>query len=742
MLLKSGQRGELPMPKTKLALILTSALATVMTPVVAVAQARPAPTDELATTQVDDIVVTAQRRAENLQSVPVAVTAFSEAALREQGTVRVDDIASRVPNLFIASGNSVGTTRLNLRGVFSEPNNVGLGNAIPNYMDGVAAGPGRSLNTGLYDIEAIEVLRGPQGTLFGRNSTGGAILVRSNQPNTERVEGAFNVGWGDYEDARIGGAYNVPLSNTAALRIAAAYQNRNGYTQNTTLNTDQNDLESLGLRVQALFEPTDALSITLRFDGSTDMQKANVKDFGPNASGGRLFAGARDYRVSTDFPTLTERDMYTVSGEVAYDFGGYRFVSVSAYSWFDYFNQDDVDFTASNVLNTGSAIQQDQVSQEFRVESPSDAALSFVAGLYLFHEETTAQNTASGSLLTLVGAAPNATTWLTIGTGGRETTAVAPFSQVTYRANDWLSLIGGLRYTKEESDSAKFQPTGLAGLGIPAINAQADTSDGEWSGTAKVVVEPSDTLMGYASFSRGFKASGFNLAPGGPSDYTADPEFVDSYEVGVRSEWFDRRLRLNVTGFFLEYTDLQRSTFSVPLGGGLPQVAFGNAGALESKGLEFEVQARATPDLTIGGTLGLLDSEFTDYIELVGATQVDRAGNVPARTPDTTASAYVQYVYSGMSDVDISFRSDFLYRSETFETDSNVATRLLDKVSIGNVRVSLVDKDDRWRLTGYVNNLTDEVYAENVTPASGLVAGVGLSLGAPRTFGVEFSRNF
>jgi iron complex outermembrane receptor protein len=743
LLLKSGQRGELPVSKSKLALILTSALATVVAPAIAAAQTSPPAPDAQTATQVEDVVVTAQRRAENLQDVPVAVTAFTGAALQDQGTVRVDDIASRVPNLFIASGNSIGTTRLNLRGVFSEPNNVGLGNAIPNYMDGVAAGPGRTLNTGLYDVEAIEVLRGPQGTLFGRNSTGGAILVRSNQPSTERTSGAFNVGWGDYENARIGGAYNVPLSDNAAVRFAAAYQNRNGFTRNTTLNIDQNDLESLALRVQGLFEPSENLSITLRFDGATDTQAANVKDFGPNASGGRLFAGARDFKVSTDFPSLTERDMYTVSGEISYDFGGgYRLVSLSAYSWFDYLNRDDVDYTSSNVLNTSAAVQQDQISQEFRIESPSDGQLSWVAGLYLYREETTTQNAAAGSLLTLVRAAPDANTWLTIGTGGRETTAIAPFGQVTFRANDWLSLVGGLRYTNEESDSQKFQPTGLAGLGIPAINATATTEDGEWSGTAKVVVEPTDALMAYASFSRGFKASGFNLAPGGPSDYTADPEFVDSYEVGFRSEWFDRRLRFNLTGFFLEYTDLQRSTFTIPPGSVIPQVIFGNAGALESKGLELELEARPTPELTVGGTLGLLDAEFTDYIELVGTTQVSRAGNTPARTPDTTASAYFQYVYSGMSDLDISFRGDYLYRTETFETDSNVTTRILDEVSLANFRVSLMDKDDRWRLSGYVNNATDEVYAENVVPASGTVAGVGLSLGAPRTYGVEFSRNF
>src|SRR5688572_22838633 len=151
---------------------------------------------------VEQIVVTAERREQLLQDVPVAVTAFSGEELDRQGVVRVDEIASRVPNLYISSGNSVGNTRLNIRGVFSEPNNVGLGNSIPNYVDGVAQGPGRTVNVGLFDVEAIEVLRGPQGTLFGRNSTGGAILVRTRQPQLNETGGYAELEYGNYNQIR------------------------------------------------------------------------------------------------------------------------------------------------------------------------------------------------------------------------------------------------------------------------------------------------------------------------------------------------------------------------------------------------------------------------------------------------------------------------------------------------------------------------------------------------------------
>lgn len=716
-------------------IIMSSAALGALTPATAMAQAQGQDTRE------EVVIVTAQRRAENIQDVPVAVTAFNGDELESENIFRIDDIASRVPSLFITAGNSVGTTRMNLRGIFSEPNNVGLGTSIPNYVDGVAMGPGRTLDQGLYDLEAIEVLRGPQGTLFGRNATGGAVLVRTKQPTLEQTEGYFSLDFGNYSSHRLSAAANVPLSDRAAVRVAGNIEQHDGYAHNVTQNIDQNDADSRGVRVQGLFQLTDALSMTLRADASWDDQDANVKDFASNASGGSSNPASRDRQVLTDQPSITERQMWSGGAEIVYDAGGMRFISLSNYSWFDYFNQDDVDYTSANVLNTTAAVTQHQWSQEFRIESPAEDVVSWVAGLYFFTEDVKTVNGAYGQFATF-GGAPNATTRILIGNGTRETTSSSAFGQAQWRISDQFSLIGGLRYTIEQSDVTKFQPSTLAALGIPPANIQTSSDDGEWSGTVKLVFEPSEDVMTYASFSRGFKASGFNLNPGGVNDIVADPEFVDAYELGLRSELFERALRLNATLFHYQYTDLQRSTFVIPSGGGITTIAFGNAGEVISQGVELEAQWRVTNALTLGGTYSFVDAEFEDYFELVSGVSTDRSGNTPSRTPENTASVYADYLFHPTAGFDVTLSGNWQYRSETFATDQNTANRMIDEASIGNARLTFGPSEGPWEFAAYVKNVTDEAYNLDVIPATGFTAGVGLQMNAPRTYGLEFRARF
>lgn len=687
----------------------------------------------------DTIIVTAQRRAQDVQEVPVAVTAFNGSELASSNIVRIDDIASRVPSLFVSSP-TIGTTRINIRGIGSEPNNVGLGNSIPNYVDGVAMGPGRTLDVGYFDLEAIEVLRGPQGTLFGRNAVGGAVLVRTRQPEFDQTAGGLGVTLGDFGTAKANGYLNWG-GDRSAFRIAGNIESRSGYLYNTTRQTDVNEGDNRAIRAQARFKLNDAWSLTLRTDASVDDVNGSEKAFVSNAAGGRANPLIRNYVSVSDQPTITQRETWSASAEVTRESGGYKFVSLTNFGYFDYFNIDDVDYTATNALYTTTSIDQEQYSQEFRIESPVTDRFSWVAGLYYFREIIDSTNGAGGQFA-VAGGAPNANTIILIADAGRTTDAYSAFGQGELKVTDKLSLILGARYTNEESRVRKFQPTGRQALGISPINITTGGEDKEWSGTAKVTFAPMEDVMLFAGYSRGFKASGFNLNAGGVNDITAAPEFVDAFEAGIRSEWFDRRFRLNATVFQYDYTDLQRSTFIVPPGGGLTTVAFGNAGAVESSGYEIETQVRATDELTIGGTFSQVDAKFVNYLERLGnGTIVNRSGNTPARTPENAWSAYLDYSRDIGSFV-MEFRADWQYRDETFVQDSNVTTLKTDKVNLGNVRLSLAPEGGRWEVAAFVRNVTDEKYIVSMTSATGAVAGVGADLGAPRVYGVQVRVDF
>jgi iron complex outermembrane recepter protein len=685
------------------------------------------------------VIVTAQRRAEDIQSVPLAVSAFDGRKLQAQNVFRVEDLASKVPSFFISSP-TVGTTRMNIRGIGSEPNNVGLGNSIPNYVDGVAIGPGRSVDLGFFDLAGVEVLRGPQGTLFGRNAVGGAVLVRTNQPRLDTLEGGFSVTAGNYNAQKLTGYFNAG-SERSAIRIAGNLDARDGYSEQRTRGGDVNEVNSTALRVQALFKLSEALTLTLRADQTKDDVNGNEKFFVTNASGGINNPAIRTFASLYDQPTLTDRETSSLGAELSYVWGDYKFVSLTNYANFDYANFDDIDYTAANVLVTTAFLNQEQWSQEFRIESPADKRLSWIAGLYYFQEELDARNDASGQFATF-GGAPNATTLINLLIADRKTTAYAVFGQADFKLTDKLSLIGGLRFTTEESEVNKVQPNGRQALGINPLNARVSSEDGEWSGTAKITFKPTDDVLFYGGYSRGFKASGFNLNPGGVADISADPEFVDAYEAGVRSDLLDRKLRLNATAFLYKYTDLQRSTFVTPAGGGITTIAFGNAGEVESKGFELEAQVRPTTNLTLGGTYSYVDAVFENYLERQGnGTIIDRSGNTPSRTPENTWSAYLDYDRT-IGAYRLGFRFDWQYRDDTFLQDSNVTSLKTDEVNIGNIRFSLEKEGGPWEVAAFVRNITDEAYILAMTAATGFVAGVGADLGAPRTYGLQVNFNF
>ena len=677
----------------------------------------------------EEIIVYGERRARQESETPISLTAFSEKAINDRGIDRLGDFARAIPNVTITAGVGLRSTRINIRGVATDPANIGLDPAVPVYVDGIAQGRHLVVNSALWDLESIEVLRGPQGTLFGRNSIAGAVLLRTRRPNTEAFETSGKLTFGEESLYQVSGLVNVPLGANAAFKVGAVKREHDGFDFNRILDKEVNNLDSTAVRAQLLFTPNENLEIIGRFEWSEDDIDGYSPDYAPTPDNPAGF----DRIVEQNFDDYTERETRAGSLEINYDFGnGYTLTSLTGLQSYDSSNFRDIDMSPLDFLNTTSGPDsQDQFSQELRIASPVTERFDWIAGAYYFEQEADTTFTASlGSIFT--GGPPSP--FFLVGLGESKTEAWSAFGHLNYRLSERLTATAGVRYTSEDKDGLLDQSP-VPSFGIPQAYLQDSASDSEPSVIARLSYRPNDNWLVYGSFSTGYKASGYNIQPSAPEDFKADPEFLDSWEVGAKAEY--NNVRFSASAFINDYTDLQVSRFETPPGGGLPVQVFGNAGKMEASGVELQLTWAPVENFSLGMAYGYMNAE---YKEFATATQ-DLTGNVPQRSPENTLAANAQYVLTNLAAVDIRARLDYSYRDEWFGTDTNDPRRHQPSVELLNARLAIEGKDGRWSLAFWGKNLTDELHASQFSPPL-FGPGVGRLWALPRHFGADLTWNF
>lgn len=716
--------------------------------------------DNATTFRLEEIVVTSQRTSETaLQSTPLSISAFSSKSLESMKFETVRDIERLSPSLSISNNNNA--AQIYVRGVGTNLVFPGSDPSVAVFVDGVYYSNPRGLLTDFIGVERIEVLKGPQGTLYGRNAAGGVISIITKKPDNE-LHARLAVEYGSYDRQRFSAYISGPIiEDKLAANLTAMQAKRDGYTKNIYQNPalpgcqcqgDQpprrfNGEDFQSARGSLRYTPTDDLEIIVRGDyykndGPTFYKTLYVNDLGNDLRGavygplGSPLVIEDPFTVASNIANQYNKlEIYGFSGHITKSFSnGFSVTSITAYRDLTSDFRSDTDNTDISTLVSNVAVWQNQFSQEFQLNWKTDA-FDFIAGIYYFNE-TNKQDAIIELPLSGILAFDDdtfASPLLAIS----KTDAYATFAQGTYNVTDRLRLTGGLRYSYEKKDIFKYGTLTLQGVTLfPFVDVEEDDSWKALTPRFGIDYSLSDDVMVFANVTRGFKSGGYNFSDSKPA---FDPEFLWAYEVGLKSDWFDNRLRANLSAFYYDYQDLQAQAFIITPTGAGAGVAIFNAADAKVKGVELELTARPVRQLTLTGGITYLDATYKEFITARtsgpdAGVPVDVAGNHLNNAPkwkfDLTAQYEEQIEGLGI----VSLRGEYSWRDDIYFTFFNDQSNSQSSYGTVNAFLSLGNEEGRWKVTVYGRNLTDKLYYTSTQNFA--ETGVAGGPGAPRTFGI------
>ncbi|MDO9471469.1 MAG: TonB-dependent receptor [Caulobacter sp.] len=736
-----------------------------------IAVAQDVPTGEA---EVEAVVVTARRTEENLQDVPGAVSAFSQASLERLQVTDVTGLQGAVPNVNISQGRgSSNATNIYIRGIGQPDALQTFDPAVGVYVDDVYYSRIRGTQFDLMDLERVEVLRGPQGTLYGKNTIGGALKVVTRKPGQD-FRANLGLAFGSYNQVEMKGAVSGPVSDTLALGFAGLSSTRDGYVTDPVSGAEYNDKNTWALRAAAAWTPTDTFRLDLSADYSNDDAAMTVGQatntlttlFGVPLK--VLPATPPEYnfrtRTTPGLPNSTKLIHYGYAGTATWDVSdALTLKSITAYRNLNTDDYVDIDATELETGDVFVAVDQNQVSQEFQLAWDNGGPLSVVGGLYWLEENIVSHQEAYGD--DVLGVLPNPfpigaftpTTFTRTVDDDLQTTSKAAYVNATWRLSEVLRVTGGLRYTSEEKTYSRTTSTFSNNPSFAANPAFAFAGVNEtWEDVSPLISvdwNATETMMLYARASKGFKSGGFNGRSNNPGEEAAyDPETVTSFEAGLKSQWFGNRVTANATIFYNDYQDFQaRVSGLVPTPIPTPELTVLNAGSLVIQGFELELAARPIPGLLLDAQIGYLDASYEEFKDdRFLATGGSRAFQKPAFSPEWTMRFGGQYQFDLGGAGYVTTSGQAKYRSEMAlavdNTLTNSAVRLPgmwdDEVWLVDARVVWETPDRRFSAGVYGQNLTDEVYKTDAQEFSS-VGGIRTAYyGAPRTVTLRLTAKY
>jgi iron complex outermembrane receptor protein len=714
----------------------------------ALAQEIPSEAEGSSPGRLQDIVVTAQKRSENLQDIPVSVNAFSGADLQSRGITNVQEITAVTSGLQLSPGNGVLVPFL--RGIGNSANAVGNESSVALYVDGVYY---TRLPTGFFslgNIERVEVLKGPQGTLFGRNSSGGVIQVVTRDPS-HTASGSAHVGYGNYDTVRADFYATTGITDTVALDISTTGTRQdNGYGINTTTGNPVGFQNDATIRSKLLFEPSESTKIVVSgfYSYSRSSQFGNTY---PGTTQGHLSAPftqnprSRFYDQNSDIDNSARASSYGGTLRIEQELGSVTLASITAVIREKEHNVYDLDYGRRPDARADLFAKINQTTQELQLSSSSGSPLNWIVGLFYY-------NTLSRyDPLTFQGPAFAPGDSLSDGTlsgavyeSRQRAKSYAAYGQGTYEVAPGLKLTGGLRYSMDRlsgSGSLDVYNAGAVVFAVPAVSDKDKVNKLTWKAAVGYEVAPDINL--YASYSRGYKSASFTLAPFTPT--ATKPEVLDAYEVGLKTELFDRRVRLNAAAFWYDVKNPQVQLLNSST------VTNSNAGASRVKGAEVEGSILLAEGLTVNFGATYLDAKYRDYgnapsgpvlfVPPFGSTNpllsIDASGNNLPLAPKFNATLGLQYnLKSAIGDWTAS--TDYNYNDGFYWEPDN----LLRQGSYHIVNAQLrFEPNKSYSISVWGKNLVDEKYAGFAATQAG-PSGYPYAAAAPRTYGATFGFQF
>lgn len=691
---------------------------------------------------VDEIVVTARKKAENLQDIPISITAMTAEAMERAGVSNVADLARRTPGLQYGAFGDLKLSPTSLRGVVGSAGSAGADPAVGYYVDEVFVGQGAGANLDLYDIDRVEVLRGPQGSLYGRNTIGGVISITTKRPTEEfAASGLAEIGNFDHRRfaASISGAI-VP--GTVLAKLAATRDTRSGYEHNVLLDRDVNDSRTWSVRGQVLWLLGAETSLLLTGEHNEADNEPLVFEtlkYNNAALLPTLLDAARRSRNTDPFDRQVQADIVTeerleasgVAATFKTKLGEISVTNVASYREHDYYSRTDTDRSSLPIAYDGDPEKVWRASEELRFDV-STGPIDWLAGIYYFRQRSRNQSFIEiGSALADLFGAPSLTGTLAGSNGRLDTTSTAVFGSATWAVNERLELSAGGRYTRDRKRIRYAQDDPLALLGGDADIRGRDTWS-EFTPNANIRFRITPDVLVYATVSKGFKSGGFNDALGDANGIGFNPETLWNYEAGLKAELFDRRAVFNAAVFNMDWKNIQ-ITQDNPVTAIFDPIIL-NGGKAHSRGFEAELSARPTANLDVGANLSVQEVEY-DEGRLPDGTPLRKVPFAPDYTGLLFAELRIPVERLGT----VSVYGDYQFRGESYLTANNDPDGRVKPYQLANLRIGLESEDGRWRLTAWGKNLTKEVYKQRLFDLfnQDLVGQKFIVLGAPRTYGLE-----
>ncbi|QLC23996.1 TonB-dependent receptor [Parasphingopyxis algicola] len=730
------------------------------------------------------IVVTAQRRDTDLQTTSVAITAFSADTLEDERILSFEDLASRSTSLSFTALSPL-DQEFNIRGITNTRlDSPSADQSIGIFVDEVYVGRSGLFNFDLFDIARVEVIRGPQGVLLGRNVVGGAISIITAEPE-QTPGGSFTFSYGNFDEVLARGHVTGGLSDTVSARLSFQTRNRDGYNRDILHGRDLDDIQSVQLRGQLLHEGAEGFTARLIVDYTNDQSNGfhsvaiNAPDpttQGPWSAAREAVSAAlgRPLRIreslpehplytgdANETPQELDREAWGITLQLSKEFDGFATLeSVTGYRHGDAFNlYDQTGIGPDNgfgvltptlfTFPVNETEEIDQFSQEIRlVSDPVPQGFDWIVGAYYQRDEVDKFDRFWAEvplpvLVTLSGES----TW----DNSAENETYAVFGQVGYRFNDMWRIVAGVRYTHDSKSGTvtgtaveggdQFNPTDTVALTpLAATFSEGESFTASYSDSwsevtpqATIEFTPNDDLFFYATYSTGFKGGGFEDDPANAvaAQTSYDPETVTSFEVGAKIDFLDRRARLNIAAFILDYQNLQVTQTNQDCLCNITD----NAADAEILGVEFEAQFAVTDNFILFGGATFLETEYIDFVDSLGR---DASGNFLQRTPD------YQFNIGGDLSVDIgdwedalTFHVNYTHRGKMFWAPENV--NFEEDYGLLDGRISFTPNNGDWVFSVYGRNITNELYRTNIIPFFGDEVS---RLGAPRTYGAELRVRF
>jgi iron complex outermembrane receptor protein len=714
----------------------------------------------------EEVIVTATKRAESLQDIAVTVNAFSSDTIQEAGINNAVDLAVMTPSLNVNTNLSPFNARMTIRGIGTAQTDPALEPSVGLFVDGVFMGRSGLGMSDLTDIERIEVLQGPQGTLYGKNTNAGAISVITKAPNLDEFEGYLEASAGNYAMRKATASFSGPLSDTVAYRVSGNMHQRDGYYDNAG-GEDLNDADDWNLAGKLLWEPTDAWSILLSAShverdttccgaDSTQSESVNTE---LAARGLPVDENdPYDYDVAVDVESAFELESDLVSLTVRYDQDWGSVTSITAWNEYDYVSSTDVDRSQLDAMSIRDDVYSgDSLSQELRFTAQAGEQVDYMLGLF-YYEQTTKRG--DGSHFAYLGE-----DFLTIarqqdlplpapidflaapgdalrGKNTLETDTLAVFGQATWHIGERWHLTGGLRWTDEEKRADLFTKTdstapSAAILGRSFLDSVVTPIDQDFKRSEDNVDwllrgswDASDDTMIFLSAATGSKSGGFNSVSGTADDREFDSEDTISYELGIKSTLRDSTLRINATVFYTEIEDYQ-SQQQLESGAG---TFVSNDAEIQTSGLDVYLESAPLPNLTL--TAGLL--YMHDYEISEGVSE----GLELPFTPEFSGNLGASVVFP-LADGGLYLRADYIFmddHSTNVASEDNLEPRDFDDRELLNMKLGW--RNDNWNISVWGKNLTEDEYASQTLVTFPMTGMDAYFLAPPRTYGATLRYDF